>query len=395
MSSLIDIGFEGELQNIVDAFVVKEAAKKKDKKHKGLRRMAGGAAIGGAALGTLGALVGTGVSRGRLGRNTAKEVIFGGGSAAQATAVKYAPIPLLAALGAASGAPTGAQGGLVYHAAKRPSDWRKKSGMKTAGVAKELAGMAYLGAHVPIGYMGHLAGKREHREGKKPPKWGVGKTVGSLIISPYGAYQLGKHIGHNSEYDRKAQLAELKKEKKAAADKKDLVNSALAELQRRMNVLLKEKHNEPSDATVRGMYVEKTAAPAWLKRLTRRAGKWAPKSRGGRALLGTGAALTAGAGTYGVHRGGRKRRRRRSALLPTSATTAFAGSIPTKIKSSRIFKTLVRRASRKFPDVPRSKIEKLVYQAMKERGVLNKISSARPGSLYASTEITGHMKSGQ
>lgn len=311
MSSLIDIGFEGELQNIVDAFVVKEAAKKKEKKHKGLRRMAGGAAIGGAALGTLGALIGTGVSR-RVGRNLAKQVVHSGGSAAQATAAKYAPIPLLAALTGALGAATGAQGGLVYHAAKRPSDWRKKSGMK-----------------------------------------------------------------------------------KAAADKKDLVNSALAELQRRMNVLLKEKHNEPSDATVRGMYVEKTAAPAWLKRLTQRAGKWAPKSRGGRALLGTGAALTAGAGTYGVHRSGRKRRRRRSALLPTSATTAFAGSIPAKIKSSRIFKTLVRRASRKFPDVPRSKIEKLVYQAMKERGVLNKISSARPGSLYASTEITGHMKSGQ
>jgi hypothetical protein len=392
MSSLIDIGFEGELQNIVDVFVVKEAAKKKEKKHKGLRRVAGGAAIGGAGLGTLGALIGTGVSRGRIGRNLASEVGLAGGSGALATAAKYTPIPVLAALGGVEGAALGGTSSLVYHAAKRPSDWRKKSGMKTAGVAGEVASLAYIGAHVPIGYMGHLAGKREHREGKKAPKWGVGKTVGSLILSPYGAYQTGKSIGHNYEDYHKAAL---KKEKKAAADKKDLVNSALAELQRRMNVLLKEKHNEPSDATVRGMYVEKTAAPAWLKRLTQRAGKWAPKSRGGRALLGTGAALTAGAGTYGVHRGGRKRRRRRSALLPTSATTAFAGSIPAKIKSSRIFKTLVRRASRKFPDVPRSKIEKLVYQAMKERGVLNKISSARPGSLYASTEITGHMKSGQ
>ena len=88
-------------------------------------------------------------------------------------------------------------------------------------------GLIYLGGLGGLGYMGHGAGKREHREGKKAPKWGIGKALGSLLLHPYGAYQVGKSIGYTSEDDRKAMIAELKSEKKKTSSSKATFSPAM------------------------------------------------------------------------------------------------------------------------------------------------------------------------
>ena len=69
------------------------------------------------------------------------------------------------------------------------------------------------------GYMGHSAGKASARRGEEAPKWGVGKYLGSALVHPYGAYQIGKSIGHGAQtekdYDRKMDAKSEAKAKKA------------------------------------------------------------------------------------------------------------------------------------------------------------------------------------
>lgn len=93
----------------------------------------------------------------------------------------------------------GAGAGLLYGARKGKGDKEKKAEgrfLKTGGSAAGLLPAAVLGA---AGYMGHSAGKAQARRGEDAPEWGVGKYLGSGLVLPYGAYQVGRSIGHNKQ----------------------------------------------------------------------------------------------------------------------------------------------------------------------------------------------------
>ncbi len=88
--------------------------------------------------------------------------------------------------------------------------------------------------------------------------------------------------------------------------------------------------------------------------------------RTGLAIGGGSAAAVAGGGAYAYNR-----KRQGKSVLPTF--------IPAKIKNSKVFQTLLRRVKQRFPDVPEETIKRLIYQTMKEKGVLNKVAEAKKG----------------
>ena len=108
---------------------------------------------------------------------------------------------------------------------------------------------------------------------------------------------------------------------------------------------------------------EKSAAPAWLSSLGQRAGQ-ALAGTPARKVM-TGVAAGAAIGGAGVAIG------RRSKGKPIVSV-----SIPSKILNSKIFQTLFGKVKARFPNVPDERIKQLIYEAMKEKGVLEKVSGA-------------------
>lgn len=47
------------------------------------------------------------------------------------------------------------------------------------------------------GAIGYMKGTGMADKGEEAPEWGAGKVIGSLILPPYGTYQLGKSLGHH------------------------------------------------------------------------------------------------------------------------------------------------------------------------------------------------------
>jgi hypothetical protein len=69
-----------------------------------------------------------------------------------------------------------------------------------------------LGVHGALGAAGYYKGKDLARRDQDAPEWGVGKVLGSMLITPYGAYQVGKTFGHHSQREEMYQdEQELKK----------------------------------------------------------------------------------------------------------------------------------------------------------------------------------------
>lgn len=90
-------------------------------------------------------------------------------------------------------------------------------------------------------------------------------------------------------------------------------------------------------------------------------------SRAGKATAAIGGAAAAGGAGYGLYR--RKKRGESKRRKPSFGMASFSNMVPANVKNSKLFKMLVRRAQGRFPDVPKKKIEGLVYEAMKEKGV--------------------------
>jgi len=137
----------------------------------------------------------------------------------------------------------------------------------------------------------------------------------------------------------------------------------------------------------------KTAAPAWMSHAFGRAKGLAGKTQ--RTLFGTrtraAGTLAAGAGLAGAGAYAYNRRKRGKPMFPSVSSMASAvGSIPAKIRNSKVFQTLVRKTRQKFPDVPEAKVKQLVYEAMKEKGVTDKVAHVTSRArLYAPASLLG------
>jgi len=132
--------------------------------------------------------------------------------------------PAMQSSGVASDASTAMATNDGMQHAEQPVDPMHNEGVKSAalmernlqalGITKKAsaASVVYPAMMAAGGYMGHQKGKRMHRGGEKAPEWGVGKYIGSALVHPYGAYQIGKSIGYGNSEEEAHKSKSKKKE---------------------------------------------------------------------------------------------------------------------------------------------------------------------------------------
>jgi hypothetical protein len=102
------------------------------------------------------------------------------------------------------------------------------------------------------------------------------------------------------------------------------------------------------------------------------AGRAANAARGaGRAMFGskrraaatvTGAAALGTGGAFGV------RDHKRNKMLAGASLSGLPSHVPANVSSSKLFQALLRKARRRFPNVPEDTLRKLIYKVMREHG---------------------------